>query len=98
MKCPRDPVRIKRPGAEWAEVPLAFGYADNSRGLGVADMAMALATGRAHRASGELAYHVLDLMHAFHDASNTGRHVVLKSTCPRPAAFPLGMREGVLDE
>jgi predicted dehydrogenase len=92
------PVRVKRPGAEWAEVPLTFAYADNSRGLGVADMATALRTGRAHRANGELAYHVLDLMHAFHDASNTGRHVLLKSTCPRPAPFPLGMREGVLDE
>lgn len=41
----------------------------NSRSLGVADMAHALRSGRPHRANGEMAYHVLDLMHAIHDAS-----------------------------
>ncbi|MDI6828220.1 MAG: Gfo/Idh/MocA family oxidoreductase, partial [Armatimonadota bacterium] len=34
------PVRIRRAGdKEWADVPLSHGYAENSRGLGVADMA-----------------------------------------------------------
>ena len=40
----------------------------NSRGIGVADMAYALRSGRPHRASGELAFHVLDIMHAVHEA------------------------------
>src|SRR5690606_9945516 len=58
------PVLLRRAGEkEWAEVPLSHGYTENSRGLGVADMAYALRTGRPHRASGELTYHVLDLMH-----------------------------------
>ena len=34
------------------------------RGLGVADMALALRDGRPRRANGDLAYHVLDIMHA----------------------------------
>ncbi|MCL6519218.1 MAG: Gfo/Idh/MocA family oxidoreductase [Armatimonadetes bacterium] len=93
------PVRIKRAGEkEWAEVPLSHGYAENSRGLGVADMAYALRSGRAHRASGELAYHVLDIMHAFHDASEKGVHIMLESTCERPSALPLGLPKGKLDE
>jgi predicted dehydrogenase len=93
------PVRIRRAGAgEWSEVPLTHGYAQNSRGIGVADMAYALRSGRPHRASGELAYHVLDIMHAFHDASREGRHIELQSTCPQPAALPLGLRHGTLDE
>ena len=71
--------------AEWSEVPLAFGYTENSRGLGLADMAEALRTGREHRACGELAYHVLDIMHALHESSDTGRHVTVTSTCARPA-------------
>ena len=91
-------VRIFRPGSDWVEVPLAFGYADNSRGIGVADMAYALRSGRKHRASGELAYHVLDLMHAFHDASNEGKHIMVESTCERPAILPLGLTHGQLDE
>ena len=58
----------------------------------------ALRTGRTHRANGELTYHVLDLMHAFHDASETGRHVDLQSTCQSPAPLPLGLLDGMLDE
>jgi len=92
------PVRIRRPGdKEWAEMPLTHGYAENSRGIGVADMAYALRSGRPHRASGDLAYHVLDIMHAFHDASAKGKHVVLKSTCDRPAPLPTGLKPGTLD-
>ena len=93
------PVRIRRAGAgEWSEVPLTHGYAQNSRGIGVADLAYALRSGRPHRASGDLAYHVLDIMHAFHDASREGKHIELRSTCAKPAALPLGLRHGTLDE
>ncbi|MEK8129255.1 Gfo/Idh/MocA family oxidoreductase [Paenibacillus filicis] len=69
---------------EWTEVPLTHGYAENSRGIGVADMAAAILEGRPHRASGALAYHVLDAMHGFHDASAEGRHVELQSECTVP--------------
>ncbi len=83
------PVRLRLPSdKEWREISIAHGYTSNSRGLGVADMAYALRTGRAHRANGALAYHVLDLLHAFHDASREGRHVDMASTCARPAALP----------
>jgi predicted dehydrogenase len=92
------PVKVQRGSGEWAETPLTHGYAENSRGIGVADMAYAVRSGRRHRASGELTYHVLDVMHAFHDASREGRHVELESTCERPAALPMGIRKGTLDE
>jgi len=89
------PVRVKRAGAsEWSEVPLTHTYTENSRGLGVADMAMAIRTGRPHRASGELTFHVLDCMHAFLEASEAGRHVHVASSCDRPEPLPLGLRVG----
>jgi len=92
------PVAIRRSGdSEWHTVPLTHGYADNSRGIGVADMAYGLRSGRPHRASGALAYHVLDIMHATLDSAREGRHIVLESTCERPAALPLGLRHGLLD-
>ncbi len=69
-------------------MPLTHGYAENSRGLGVADMAYALRTGRPHRASGELTYHVLDIMHAIHDAAALGRQVTLDSGIARPDPLP----------
>lgn len=82
------PVRLLRDRKTgWQDVPLTHGYVENSRGLGLADMAAALHSGRPHRASGRLAYHVLDLMHAFHDAAASGRHIAIESTCDRPAAL-----------
>ncbi len=92
-------ITIKRAGSkEWAEVPHSHIYAENSRGIGVADMAYALRSGRQHRPNGELAYHVLDVMHAFHDASDEGKHIMVESTCERPKPLPLGLRHGQLDE
>lgn len=93
------PVRIRRARDEdWSEVELTHIYAENSRGIGVADMAYALQSGRKHRANGDMAYHVLDIMHAFHDASEQSKHIELESTCERPAALPVGLEEGKLDE
>jgi predicted dehydrogenase len=92
------PVLLRRAGdKEWSEAPYTHIYAENSRGLGVADMAYALRSGREHRASGQLAYHVLDIMHAFHDASREGKHVELHSG-HRPAPLPVGLQYGTLDE
>ena len=92
------PVLLRKPGdKDWNDIPLTHIYAENSRGLGVADMAYALRSGRPARASGELAYHVLDVMHAFHDASRDGRHVELTSGY-RPAPLPVGLEHGKLDE
>ena len=73
----------------WSEIPLTHST-DVGRGIGVADMAYALAHGRPHRASGDLAYHVLDVMCAFEDASRTGRHIDIESTCIQPTALPPG--------
>ena len=87
-------VKYKRGRDEWKEVPLTHGYVDNARSLGVADMANALRTGRAHRAGDELTYHVLDLMHAFHDAADAGTKLELESTCAKPEALPLGLLDG----
>lgn len=92
------PVYVRRAdAADWGEVPLTHGYIENSRGLGVADLAYALRSGRPHRANGAMAYHVLDIMEAFHDASQEGRHIDLKSYCDRPAPLPLDLQPGMLD-
>lgn len=93
------PVKVKRKGfKDFAEANLTHSYADQSRGLGVADMAYALQSRRAHRASGALAYHVLDVMHSIHDASRDGRHIAMASGIARPTPLPSGLQDGVLDE
>jgi predicted dehydrogenase len=79
------PVRVRSAtDAEWREVPLELPWADNSRGLGLADMAEGIRTGRPHRASGALGLHALEIMHAVHDASSSERYVHLKYPVERP--------------
>ena len=94
---PGGPVAVARTRGEREPVPLTHGYTATARGIGVADMAHALRGGRPHRASGELALHVLDIMHAIHEAAASGRHVELATTCERPAPLPLGLLHGELD-
>ena len=84
--------------SQWFSVEWRDKYQENARGIGLADMAYALRTGRKHRASGELAYHFLDIAHAFHDASRDGKHVEVKSTCEQPEPFPVGLEAGILDD
>jgi len=90
--------KIRQMGAEdWSDIQLSHGYSENSRGIGPAEMAAAIAAGRPHRASGKLGYHVLDIMHAIHDASRKGQHQVLESHCDRPAPMPISQVPGNLD-
>ena len=92
-------VEVWRPGSEaWESIPFTHGYGENWRSLGVADMAHALRSGRPQRASGALAFHVLDIMHAIHESSAAGQHIALTSQCSRPAPFPTDMIQGVLDD
>jgi predicted dehydrogenase len=81
--------RMRKSDRSECELPMGDGFAAEGRGLGVAEMAVAMRAGRAPRASGDLAYHVLDIMHALQDASQQNRHVRLESTCARPAPFEM---------
>lgn len=92
------PVVLWKPDdKEGTEIPLLPLRDKNSRSLGVADMAMAMRTGRPHRANGEMVYHVLDIMHTIHDSAREGRHIVMSSTCKRPAPMVLGLPVSQLD-
>jgi predicted dehydrogenase len=83
-----DPVKLlSRGNDEWIEIPNDRPFAENSRGLGVADMAMSISENTPHRASGELASHVLEIMHAFGQSSDSGKRIELTSTCERPEPF-----------
>lgn len=71
-------------GREWVELPSEAGYANAGRGYGLADMARAIETDRPHRASGELAFHVLEIMESIITAGREHRVVELASTVERP--------------
>lgn len=93
------PVSVNRVGSTgWAEMPLTHGYQGNSRGIGVADMAHAIRSGRPHRCDASLAFHALEVMQAFDKSQATGHRVDIGHAVERPAAFPLDLLPGVLDD
>ena len=97
------PAKLFRPAkgensTDFLEIPLVNPYTANSRGIGVADMAYAIRSGRKHRANGELAAHALEVMLSFETASRTGKYVEIESSCECPAMLPVGLRHGTLDE
>jgi predicted dehydrogenase len=89
-------VKIAKPRAEsWDNVPVTIPYADaNYRSLGVADMAYGILNNRPHRASGELALHVLEVMEAFEAASKSGEIVKIKTRVERPAPMTESLKRG----
>jgi predicted dehydrogenase len=83
---------------DWREIPTRGPYADgNYRILGLADMAQAIRAGRPHRASGELAFHVLEVMEAFQTSSDAGEAVQISTRPQRPAPLPATLSVGELD-
>lgn len=77
------PVKIRRAGEDaWSEVPLLPGSQENSRGIGLEDMVEAMRRGAPHRASGELALHVLEVMESVLVAARESRVVTLRTSAP----------------
>ncbi len=85
-----------QPEYKWSAVPLTHN-GEVGRGIGLADMAYAIRSGRPHRANGELALHVVEIMEAFHISASKEKPVYLKTSCKRPASLPSGLEIGKLD-
>ncbi len=82
-------VRIRPAGRdEWSVIPAAGSTA--GRGIGALDMARGLRAGVPHRASGELALHVLDTMEAITRSVAGGTFEPVGTTFPVPAVLPAG--------
>ena len=81
-------------GAEsehWTEQAVTRPYSDNSRGLGLAEMMQAFTSGHPHRASVDLALHVLETMHAILGSNDRGERVKLETSVTQPELLPLSV-------
>ena len=78
------PVQLAtQPKEPYVDVPLISEYSENSRGIGVSEMVLAIEENRINNASGELALHVLEIMEAFVKSSETGERIFIESA-PSP--------------
>jgi predicted dehydrogenase len=83
------PLRIRRNRGEWEELPYASRGAREARGIGLNDLAEAVAEGRAPRASGLLAAHVVDVARSVLAAAAEGRTIDVTSRAERPEPLPV---------
>ncbi len=92
-------VRVAKagPDSNWETPENTFIYNDNMRLIGLADMAAGIELGRPHRCSGELAYHVTDVMCSILESAEKRQTVTLESACDRPAPLREGLAPGELD-
>jgi len=79
------------------EIPMMYGYPENSRGLGLADMAKALLTGRAARCDVQQTYHVLEIIEGFETSAKTGAWTQIESVYERAPAMVRPKLKGILD-
>ena len=95
--CFGGPVILHTPGKGDEEIPLAFDYPENSRMLGLADMASALEKGRLPRASYKQTLHVLEVLTGFERAAKSGGYLDITSKYERSAPMNAAQKHGVLD-
>ncbi len=100
--------QLSERNGDWQDLPIEahpFGVANRQmrsgawvadyRILGVLDMAQAIAEGRRHRANGDLALHVLEVLAALERSSLEGQRIRIETICERPEPVPLGSDEAV---
>jgi len=81
------PIKLYRhEQGEFKEMPLMYDFSENSRGLGVSDMAEAIKAGRKMRADSDLTLHVLEVMCGFNSSNESGSHIKTESQAERPMA------------
>lgn len=66
----------------------SFFFQDNARGMGPADLAMAIRRGERPRASKEMACHALEVFEALYESSRSGKWMEVSSVFERPRPMP----------
>jgi predicted dehydrogenase len=84
------PVRLRDGRQGWSEIAYETRGDRDGRGIGLHDLAEAVAQGRPHRASGQLACHVVDVARTILAAADKGKTLAVSTTVERPPAMPVG--------
>jgi predicted dehydrogenase len=87
-------VRLRRRREAWEDVPFASLEGRDARGIGLHDLVEAIETNRPHRASGELAHHVVDIARSILAAAADGRTVEVGTSVERPEPMPVPAQPG----
>lgn len=86
---------------DWVKVPVLHrfnetSHRENSRGIGLVDLAQAIRDGRPPRLSADMAFHCLDVMEGMLLSAKEHRFIDMLSTCERPAPMPMDFPKGAV--
>ncbi len=97
--CFWGPVKLIRPedGGQVKDMPIMFDYNTDSRGLGLADFAKALETGRVFRTSYKQTLHVIEALSAFEKSSMEGKPYEMTTHFERVEPMHNNPMHGILD-
>ncbi len=104
LRCPDPnwfpgPVYLRKPESnELIELENVHAINQDTRGIGVADMAMGIQNGRPHRSNGEVGAHIVDILNALHESSDQGARIQLQTTCAQPKPLPVDLPNYTIDE
>ena len=85
-----------REETQFTEIPLISKYSENSRGIGISEMILAIDENRMNNASGSLALHVLEIMEAFLISSDRGVPVSIESIPSEAVALDWNVEIGTV--
>ena len=92
------PIKLFKKGdKEPVDMPLQFDYCENSRALGLADMAKALETGRFCRTDYHQTAHVLEILTSFDKSSDAGKILPITTKYERRPPMKVNPVKGILD-
>jgi predicted dehydrogenase len=83
------PVQLRAGRQGWSDVVYESRGDRDARGIGLHELADAIAHGRQHRASAELACHVVDVARTILAAAKKGKTLAVSTTVERPAVLPV---------
>lgn len=87
-------VLLQKRGCEMGvELPITHGFAQNCRGVGVAEMAWAMRKSRPHRAHFDMGCHALEVFEAIEKSGQTGKRYSMMTTFDIPKKLPEGYIE-----
>lgn len=93
------PIKLFRPeDGEVREIPIMYDYAENSRALGLDDMAVAIREGRPARCDWNQTFHVLDAITGFERSAVSGEWIKMSTKYERRPAMKKAVVKGVIED
>jgi predicted dehydrogenase len=87
----------KKDSEEWTELPGLYSHGGMCRGLGAAEIAGAVLSGREARIKAEMAYHCLEVLIGLEGSSSTGLVIPIDSEVATAAPLRIGVVGGDVD-